>query len=151
MEEKVQFRLMTLNDIDQVFIIEKSAFTLPWSKEAFFNELTTNQFAKYIVMESDSKIIGYCGLWIIIDEGHITNIAVLPEYRGKKLGDALLRQVLEFCRAVGAKTLSLEVRVSNIVAQNLYKKYGFLEGGIRKNYYVDNHEDAMVMWVNLNE
>ncbi|WP_017754987.1 ribosomal protein S18-alanine N-acetyltransferase [Calidifontibacillus oryziterrae] len=148
---QVQFRLMALEDVEQVYEVETSAFSMPWSKEAFFNELTNNKFAKYIVMVLDSKIIGYCGLWIILDEVHITNIAVLPECRGKKLGDALLKQVIEFCRAVGAKTMSLEVRISNHVAQNLYKKYGFKEGGIRKSYYVDNNEDAIVMWVNINE
>lgn len=149
MEEQIQFRLMTLADIDQVYEIESSAFTLPWSKEAFYNELTTNQYAKYIVMELEYSIIGYCGLWIILDEGHITNIALLPKYRGKKLGEALLKQVIDFSRAVGAKTLSLEVRVSNYVAQRLYTKFGFQPGGVRKNYYVDNNEDALVMWVNL--
>lgn len=151
MEEIVQFRLMTVEDIDQIYKIEISSFTIPWSKEAFFNEMTTNQYAKYVVMELGDTIIGYCGLWIIFDEGHITNIAVLPEYRGRKLGDALLKQVIEFSRSQGVKTLSLEVRLSNEVAQNLYRKYGFKAGGIRKNYYVDNHEDALVMWVNIDE
>ncbi|WP_102349588.1 ribosomal protein S18-alanine N-acetyltransferase [Bacillus sp. Marseille-P3661] len=151
MEENISFRLMKLEDIEQIVYIEKNSFTLPWSRDAFYNELTTNQYAKYIVMEKGPSIIGYCGLWIILDEAHITNIAVLPQYRGKKLGDALLEQVLEFSKALGAKTVSLEVRVSNTVAQNLYRKYGFKDGGIRKNYYVDNQEDALVMWVNFNE
>lgn len=151
MEDIVQFRLMTVEDVEQVYNIEISSFTLPWSKEAFYNEMTTNQYAKYIVMELDNQVIGYCGMWVILDEGHITNIAVLPEYRGRKLGDALLKQVIEFSRALRLRVLTLEVRVSNIVAQKLYKKYGFQAGGIRKNYYTDNHEDALVMWVNLYE
>ncbi|WP_374723943.1 ribosomal protein S18-alanine N-acetyltransferase [Calidifontibacillus erzurumensis] len=151
MEKSIHFRLMTVNDIDQVYEIEVNSFTLPWSKEAFYNEMTKNEYAKYIVMELDDKLIGYCGLWAIIDEGHITNIAVLPDYRGKKYGEALLDQVIKFSKAIGLKTLTLEVRVSNEIAQNLYKKFGFQAGGIRKNYYTDNYEDALVMWVNLDE
>lgn len=151
MEETVQFRFMTEEDIEQVYEIEISSFTLPWTKEAFFNEMTMNQYAKYIVMELSHLVIGYCGMWIILDECHITNIAVLPEYRGRKLGEALLKQVIDFSKSLGVRLITLEVRVSNVVAQKLYKKYGFQAGGIRKNYYADNHEDALVMWVNIDE
>ncbi|WP_458414991.1 ribosomal protein S18-alanine N-acetyltransferase [Schinkia sp. CFF1] len=149
MEENVQFRLMTVEDIEQVYNIEINSFTLPWSKEAFLNEMTINEQAKYIVMELNDLVVGYCGMWIILDECHITNIAVLPEYRGRKLGDALLKQVIEFNRALGVKSITLEVRLTNVVAQGLYQKYGFKAGAIRKNYYVDNHEDAIIMWVNI--
>lgn len=149
MEETVQFRMMTVDDIEQVYNVEINSFTLPWSKEAFLNEMTTNQHAKYIVMELGNQLIGYCGMWIILDESHITNIAVLPEYRGKKYGDALMKQVFEFNRSLGVRSITLEVRITNEVAQGLYKKYGFKTGGVRKNYYADNHEDALVMWVNI--
>ncbi|HHY71878.1 MAG TPA: ribosomal protein S18-alanine N-acetyltransferase [Bacillus bacterium] len=151
MEETVQFRFMTEEDIEQVYEIEISSFTLPWTKEAFFNEMTMNQYAKYIVMELSHLVIGYCGMWIILDECHITNVAVLPEYRGRKLGEVLLKQVIDFSKSLGVRLITLEVRVSNVVAQKLYKKYGFQAGGIRKNYYADNHEDALVMWVNIDE
>lgn len=108
-----------------------------------------NEHAHYVVLEKDGRVIGYCGLWIIIDESHITNIAILPEYRGQKLGDALLKEVISEAKTLGVKTMTLEVRVSNEVAKQLYRKYGFQNGGIRKRYYVDNQEDGLVMWVNI--
>jgi [ribosomal protein S18]-alanine N-acetyltransferase len=147
--DSLLFRHMREDDIEQIVNIETLSFATPWSRESFFNELNKNQFATYVVMEDDEKIIGYCGMWLIVDEAHITNIAVLPEYRGRKLGDALLAKVIETARDMGAKSMTLEVRVSNHVAQNLYRKYGFKNGGIRKGYYTDNHEDAIVMWVEL--
>lgn len=151
MKEEVNVRLMVIEDIDCVLEIEEASFATPWSREAFYNELTNNKFSKYVVIELNHQIIGYCGSWLIVDEAHITNIAVFPELRGKKLGERLLLQVMEFVKALGARSLTLEVRVSNYIAQGLYRKLGFREGGIRKDYYVDNLEDALVMWVNLNE
>ncbi|WP_102272757.1 ribosomal protein S18-alanine N-acetyltransferase [Cytobacillus massiliigabonensis] len=149
MNKSLTFRFMDINDVDDILKIEHESFTLPWSREAFQNELTTNQYALYIGLEEDRKVIGYCGVWIVIDEAQITNVAILPEYRGRKLGEALMRQVMEIASERGARTMSLEVRVSNSVAQSLYRKLGFQDGGIRKNYYSDNQEDALVMWVNL--
>jgi [ribosomal protein S18]-alanine N-acetyltransferase len=149
MNDSLVFRLMRDEDLDQIINIEKLSFTIPWSKEAFYNELHKNQFATYLVIEDGESIIGYCGVWIVVDEAHITNIAVLPEYRGRKLGESLLAKVIEMAKEMGAKSMTLEVRVSNIVAQNLYRKFGFENGGIRKGYYTDNQEDALVMWVNI--
>lgn len=143
------FREMREEDIDQILIVEQESFTLPWSREAFYNELHHNQYAVYIVLEEEGKIIGYGGVWIVLDEAHITNIAVLPEYRGKKLGEALLKKVLDMAKEKGAETATLEVRVSNTPARSLYRKMGFQEGGIRKKYYTDNQEDGIVMWVKL--
>jgi [ribosomal protein S18]-alanine N-acetyltransferase len=145
------FRFMTEEDIDQVMVIEHKSFTLPWSRDAFTNELANNQFAVYLVMEEDDAVIGYCGAWIVVDEAHVTNIAVLPEYRGKKLGEALMKKMMEAAKELGAVTMTLEARVTNIAAQSLYRKLGFQNGGIRKNYYTDNQEDAIVMWVKLDE
>mgnify|MGYP001953974939 CR=1 FL=1 len=151
MNTSLTFRLLNVNDIDGILNIEHQSFTLPWSKEAFYNELTKNQYALYVGLEDEveGKIIGYCGVWIIVDEAHITNVAVLPEYRGRKLGEAIMRKVMDVAREKGAKTMTLEVRLSNYVAQSLYRKLGFQNGAIRKNYYTDNQEDAIVMWVNL--
>ncbi|PLS17240.1 ribosomal-protein-alanine N-acetyltransferase [Bacillus sp. M6-12] len=149
MGNTMSFRFMTEEDIDQILVVERKSFTLPWSREAFYNELHHNQYAVYIVLEEDGVIIGYCGAWIVIDEAHITNIAVLPEYRGRRLGEALLRKMMEIAKGMNVITMTLEVRVTNIVAQSLYEKLGFQRGGIRKNYYTDNQEDAMVMWVNI--
>ncbi|TDL31212.1 ribosomal-protein-alanine N-acetyltransferase [Jeotgalibacillus sp. S-D1] len=144
-----QFRWMTIQDIDQVLMVEEQSFTIPWRREAFENELMVNQFAKYLLLEKDNEVIGYCGLWLIMDEAHVTNIAIVPGQRGQKLGLTLMQKVLKLAKEAGAKTVTLEVRVSNDIARSLYRKLGFLEGGIRKNYYSDNGEDALVMWVNL--
>ncbi|GGD22806.1 alanine acetyltransferase [Pontibacillus chungwhensis BH030062] len=146
---KAIVRQMTEEDIDRVLQLEEACFATPWTRDAFEHELQDNPYAVYYVLEFEGVLVGYCGLWVIIDEAHITNIAILPEYRGMKLGQALFEVVMEKARLVGAIQLSLEVRVSNIVAQRLYRKYGLVPGGIRKNYYTDNQEDAVVMWVKL--
>jgi ribosomal-protein-alanine N-acetyltransferase len=140
---------MELKDIDDVLKIEHESFTAPWSREAFVNELTSNRFAVYIVIEEAEQVVGYCGVWVIVDEAHITNIALLPEHRGKKLGEALLLKVMEVTKKLGAVKMTLEVRVTNSVALALYRKLGFKDGAIRKGYYTDNREDALVMWVEL--
>jgi [ribosomal protein S18]-alanine N-acetyltransferase len=149
MISSVAFRKMKVGDLHKILEIESKSFATPWTYDAFYNELHTNQFAHYVVAEVDDEIIGYCGLWVIIDEGHITNIAILPEYRGKGLGEKLLVAVMDTAKSLGAETLTLEVRVSNNVAKGLYRKLGFQDGGIRKSYYTDNFEDALVMWVNM--
>lgn len=140
---------MTEFDIDDVVSIEKKSFTSPWSKEIFYREVVENSYAYYFIVTLDQKIVGYAGMWIVIDDAQITNIAVLPDYRGRRIGERLLYYIMQYAKSVGVQRLSLEVRVSNIIAQKLYRKYGFVPGGIRKNYYTDNQEDAIVMWVTL--
>ncbi|MDQ0254168.1 ribosomal-protein-alanine N-acetyltransferase [Evansella vedderi] len=142
---------MNKDDIDQVMEVEQDSFTTPWSRGAFINELTTNQFAYYLVAEIDKRIVGYIGVWIIIDEAHITNIAVHSDFRRRGIGEMLLDGAMELAKTLGAKKLTLEVRVSNTVAQNMYRKKGFQQGGIRKKYYTDNQEDAQIMWVMVND
>ena len=149
MNQTITFRMMTLEDLDSVIEVEHASFTLPWSREAFYNELVNNQYAYYLVAEDQGKIVGYCGTWIILDEGHITNIAVLPEWRGKKIGEELLVRMMGKAQSMGVKKMTLEVRVGNQTAQKLYRKLGFKDGGIRKFYYTDNMEDALIMWVEL--
>ncbi|AJD90161.1 ribosomal-protein-alanine acetyltransferase [Jeotgalibacillus malaysiensis] len=149
--DEIRFRWMTYGDIDAVLAVENASFSAPWSREAFENEMTINQFAKYLLLEVDGTVVGYCGLWLVMDEAHITNVAVVPELRGRKLGEKLMVKVMDMLRDEGVKMMTLEVRVSNYIAQSLYEKLGFLKGGIRKNYYSDNGEDALVMWVKLNE
>lgn len=149
MNQSLTFRFLNENDIDEILEIEHASFTLPWTKQAFQNEFSANQYAVYVGIEEEGKIIGYCGVWIIIDEAHITNIAILPQYRGRKLGEALMRKVMQLAVERDVKTMTLEVRVTNQIAQSLYRKLGFQDGGIRKRYYTDNQEDALVMWVNL--
>lgn len=149
MVDSYVFRYMREEDIDQILEVEQASFTLPWSREAFYNELRTNRFAVYLVLEEKEKILGYCGAWIVIDEAHVTNVAILPDYRGRKLGEAMMQKMMSVAREMGARSMTLEVRVTNHVAQSLYRKLGFQDGGIRKNYYSDNQEDGLVMWVNL--
>jgi ribosomal-protein-alanine N-acetyltransferase len=147
--EAYTFRLAKVSDIDDILGIEQSSFAVPWSREAFYREIEENQFAYYLVIEDHFQPIGYCGIWLVMDEAHVTNIAILPSYRGRKLGEQLMKEAIKLAKRQGAATMTLEARVSNHVAQNLYKKLGFEAGGIRKNYYSDNGEDALVMWVKL--
>jgi len=147
--QSIIFRKATIEDVDQIWEVEKLSFHSPWSKQAFFNELTTNQYAHYYVIEYERSVGGYAGMWLLFDEGHITNVAIRPELRGMKLGELMMRQLMIAAKAMGASSMTLEVRVSNNVAIALYKKLGFREEGIRKNYYADTLEDAMIMWVNL--
>lgn len=105
--------------------------------------------AKYIVAVVDGNVAGYGGIWLILDEGHITNIAVDEKYRGLGLGSKLLEGLIQLCIDRNIRAMTLEVRKSNEVAKSLYKKYGFIEYGIRPNYYQDNNEDAIIMWKSI--
>ncbi|MFH0071241.1 ribosomal protein S18-alanine N-acetyltransferase, partial [Peribacillus sp. NPDC056705] len=134
-EAGLVFRLMTLEDISKVMVVERESFTVPWTEEAFHNELTLNHFAKYMVMEHEGEIVGYAGMWTIVDEAHVTNIAVLEEYRGRKWGDRLLSELMKTAAYIGMEKMTLEVRVSNHVAQRLYAKKGFKPAGLHKGYY----------------
>lgn len=144
-------RGMEIEDLKGVLDVEHASFTVPWSKDAFYNELTSNVFARYIVIEHEGAIVGYAGMWTVIDEAHITNIAVLPDYRGRGWGAWLMREIIARAIALGMTKMTLEVRVTNEVAQALYRKYGFVPAGVRKGYYADNHEDALIMWSDLTE
>ncbi|WP_439098715.1 ribosomal protein S18-alanine N-acetyltransferase [Bacillus weihaiensis] len=149
METAYTIRKMEKSDLDQVNEIEQLSFTVPWSKESLLYEIEQNLFAKYMVVELEGKVVGYCGVWVIMEDAQITNIAVHPDFRGMKIGEALLTFAIQLSKEMNAKRLSLEVRVTNYIAQSLYKKLGFTVGGIRKRYYTDNQEDALVMWVNV--
>lgn len=137
---------LKLEHIDSVLVIDTLCFPTPWSRESFQKEIENNKFARYIIAKKGEVVIGYAGMWLILDEGHITNIAVHPEYRGIGAGKLLLEALIEICKIELVNSITLEVRKSNIVAQSLYKKYGFVEEGIRKEYYGDNREDAIIMW-----
>ncbi|HZG86132.1 ribosomal protein S18-alanine N-acetyltransferase [Paenibacillus sp.] len=145
----VTFRMMRYEDIPEVCAIEIESFATPWSEQAFMNELTHNQFAHYVVMEHEGRLIGYGGMWVIIDEAHVTNIAVTGEFRGRKLGERMLAELGDRARRLGANRITLEVRPSNVVARRLYEKFGFEAVGIRPGYYSDNGEDAIIMWAEL--
>ncbi|OWA34390.1 ribosomal-protein-alanine N-acetyltransferase [Saccharibacillus sp. O16] len=147
----VTFRTMRLEDIPDVMVIEHESFSLPWTEQAFKSEMTLNHFARYLMMDVNGTPAGYAGMWTVVDEAHITNIAVRTAYRGRKLGERLLSELLDQAQALGLERATLEVRVSNRVARNLYTKMGFREVGIRKGYYSDNNEDAVIMWIDLHE
>lgn len=146
-KDEIHTREMMLKDLDHVLEIEQKSFPTPWSRRSFVSELTENVYAHYVVAEQNGTIVGYSGMWVILDEAHITNIAVRPESRGQGIGEFLLRDMIERSKSRGARRMTLEVRVSNTVAQNLYKKLGFQARGRRKGYYSDTGEDAIVMWL----
>lgn len=145
----LEFRSMRYEDIPMVCEIEQEAFTTPWTSGAFHNELTNNQFAHYMIMDVDGDVAGYGGMWLIMDEAHVTNIAVRDIFRGQKLGERLLKELMRTASFLGAHRMTLEVRASNHIAQHLYDKMGFTSVGVRKGYYTDNREDAIIMWADL--
>ena len=137
---------MTINDIDDVQVVERASFPVPWPANAFRHELTQNKNAHYIVAREGDRIVGYAGLWLSLDEAHITTFAVLPDYRRRKIGERMLVALFDKSAKLGAEWMTLEVRASNLAAQKLYEKYGFRPAGIRRRYYSDNNEDAIIMW-----
>ncbi len=147
----ITYRKMTANDVEAVYAIELATFPTPWTLDSFHYEMRENQYAHYIVAENEAGIIGFCGMWLVIDAAQITNVAVVESARGQGIGEALMKEAIRVAQEAKMEVMSLEVRVTNNVAQNLYRKLGFQDGGIRKGYYTDNGEDALVMWVNINE
>lgn len=143
-EDNIIMEVMQPKDINSVYEIELLSFSSPWSKATFLSEIIENRFATYIVARLEGQIIGYGGMWLIIDEAHITTLAVLPAYRKRKLGGKILSALIDLAEQIGALRLTLEVRVSNLPARKLYEKYGFVVRGVRKKYYQD--EDAYIMW-----
>jgi ribosomal-protein-alanine N-acetyltransferase len=133
-------------DIDDILDISSLSFAISWSKDSYIQELT-NPIARYLVVKIDNKTVGFIGTWIILDEAHITNIAIHPNYRKQGIASELLTKFLNYCKGQGCRAFTLEVRSGNKAAQALYKKYNFKEAGIRKGYYEDNKEDAIIMWL----
>ncbi|MCL2497405.1 MAG: ribosomal protein S18-alanine N-acetyltransferase [Symbiobacteriaceae bacterium] len=146
MKEEYNVRLMQLFDLPQVHAIEELSFPSPWSRESLTNELTRNPVARYIVIENQGEILAYAGIWLILEEGHITNVAVHPKYRRQGLGRAVLERLLRLARCYGIQATTLEVRPSNLVAINLYLSFGFEITGERPGYYTDTNEDALLLW-----
>lgn len=140
---------MTLEDLDRVADLEIQCFATPWPQEALREELTSNAKAHYYVYEADGRLVGYCGLWLILDEGHITNLAIDPQEQGKGYAQEMLTAFSEAVQAEGARFLTLEVRSGNAPAIRVYEKAGFVAQGVRKGYYLDSGEDALIMWKTL--
>ena len=145
MDDKVVIRRMRADDLDAVAAIEAATFARPWSRQSFQQELERNVAARYLVAEKNGQVVGYAGAWIILDESHITNIAITEAERGKGIGRKLTEALMQYLSNLGASYATLEVRVSNERAQHLYKSLGFVSVGKRKRYYEDNNEDAFLM------
>lgn len=143
------FRPMRGSDIEAVSKIERQSFSSAWNTAAYITELS-NPSALYIVAwePEGEKVVGYGGLWVIMDEAHITTLAVIPERRGLKIGERLLVEMLLAAQKQGATRATLEVREHNTPARRLYEKYGFEWAAVRKKYYADNNEDAHILWIN---
>ncbi len=141
----LEIRLMKLSDLQRIIEIEKKSFRSPWPERLFRHELARNRRSRYLVLEDEDLIIGYVGMWFVHGEIHITSLAVAPEYRRKGIASRLIEEVYKAAREKKVFRITLEVRASNKVARNLYKKEGFTEAGIRPGYYSDNREDAVIM------
>ena len=133
-------------DVKDVLRIEQQSFATTWPSNAFYQELHENKLAHYYVGRAGDRIVAYGGIWVILEDSHITTIAVSPDARGRKFGETLLLYLLEQAMERGASWMTLEVRETNVVAQALYRKYGFTTVSTRKGYYSDNNENALVMW-----
>ena len=136
---------MTLDDLPAVHRIEAASFSVPWPDEAYRSELQANRLASYLVVRTDDELIAYGGIWLMVDEAHITTFAVDPAWRRQRVGETLLVALLELALARRAREATLEVRLSNVAARRLYEKYGFRPVGLRPRYYSDNGEDALIM------
>lgn len=149
---KVDILPMKQSDIEQVMEIEKSSFPSPWTESMFENELRRPQFCCCLVacLPKDAhlagKLVGYVSLFYIFREGHVTNLAVRPDWRRRGIGERLLFEIVKQAQSRGVERLTLEVRESNTVASELYKKFGFFQAGKRRGYYEDTGEDALILW-----
>jgi len=143
---------MRLDDVPAVHEIERLSFRTPWPAYAFEQELKGNRLARYVVARAGDRIVGFAGIWMMVDEAHITTFGVHPDWRRQAIGRQLLLNLCEISIAIGARRLTLEVRESNEVAQTLYAGFGFEVVGRRRAYYTDDGEDALVMTTpNLDE
>lgn len=141
----IEVGMMCIDDVEAIHEIETQCFAIPWSRNSFLKEVTENACARYLVLRMDGAPIAYAGMWFVLDEAHVTNIAVRQEWRGRGLGEKITRELIQLAADSGMTWMTLECRRSNAVAQELYKKLGFIEVGFRKRYYADNNEDALVM------
>jgi ribosomal-protein-alanine N-acetyltransferase len=142
---KLLIEAMRLEDLDDVQAIEQASFSTPWPSNAYRSELMTNRLASYLVARIEGRIVGYGGMWLMVDEAHITTFAIHPAWRRQRIGERLLLAFLDLAGDRHAREATLEVRLSNLAARRLYEKYGFRPVGLRPRYYSDNNEDALIM------
>lgn len=138
-------RFMTKDDLEQTAALEKEIFSMPWSKQAFLESLESDNTI-YLVAEENQGIAGYCGMYCSFEEGNITNVAVSPKYRRRKIAETMINKILVAAKEKGITDVILEVRETNVAAIKLYEKLGFEEAGIRKNFYAKPMENALIMW-----
>ena len=146
MNGELGIRAMTLDDLEGVMTVELAAFPAPWSRSAFEEELTKNRLARYLVAIDGDAIVGYAGTWLVINEAHVTNVAVHANRRRQGIGRLLMQSLMDMAREAGMESMTLEVRTSNAAAQILYQQLGFISAGVRKNYYSETKEDALILW-----
>jgi ribosomal-protein-alanine N-acetyltransferase len=146
--EELKIVSMKHADLINVYEIERNVFSQPWTIGMFASELRRQNLNVYLIAKIDEKVIGYGGLMVIGDESHVMNLAVKSEFQRQRVGSQLLLSLIKIAIEKGVKRLTLEVRKSNVKARELYKKFGFSEAGIRKGYYHDNKEDAIILWTN---
>ena len=142
---KLTIEAMRVDDLDAVHQIELASFSAPWPPNAYRSELETNRLANYLVARFDGQIVAYGGMWLMVDEAHITTFAVHPAWRRQRIGERLLVAFIDLAIGRRAREATLEVRLSNIAARRLYEKYGFRPVGLRPRYYSDDGEDALIM------
>ncbi len=138
---------MTMADLDQVMEVERLSYLTPWSRQAFESELL-QRYTVYLVARAGDRVVGFAGMHVLWEMAHVTNVAVHPEFRGRGVGERLMRELIRIAYRRGAARMTLEVRVGNAPAQALYRKLGFVTepGAVRKGYYTDTGEDAIIMW-----
>jgi ribosomal-protein-alanine N-acetyltransferase len=146
---RIRIEPMIVADIPDVHDIERASFPIPWPVYAFRQELETNRMARYLVVRAGDETVAYAGIWLMVDEAHVTTFAVMPNWRRRGIGGRLMLAVLSLAEQVGASVATLEVRLSNIAARNLYQRFGFRPVGVRPRYYSDNAEDALIMTTDL--
>jgi ribosomal-protein-alanine N-acetyltransferase len=134
-------------DLDGVLFVESESFTNPWTREMYAWELQNRSVCHiFVVRSADRPVIGFCAFWLVVDEIHINNVAILPELRGQGIGTALMTRVFEEASRLGARRATLEVRSSNERARRLYERLGFFVAGTRRHYYTNPVEDALILW-----
>lgn len=146
---RIRIDPMTVTDIPDVHDVESASFPIPWPVYAFRQELETNRMARYLVVRVGGETVAYAGIWLMVDEAHVTTFAVLPEWRRRGIGARLMLAVLQLAVEMRASVSTLEVRLSNIGARTLYQRFGYRPVGVRPRYYSDNSEDALIMTTDL--
>ena len=147
--DTLSVRRMTGADVPKIHAIERECFAMPWSEASIRHDLTENAVARWLVLADGEQVLAYAAMWLVIDEGHVCNIAVAPAYRGRGYGRRITEALIALAREEGMALMTLEVRRSNAVAQALYHSLGFRDVGYRKRYYEDNREDALIMYLDL--